>query len=51
MKGLEVHGDLLNVSVRLENENDCRETDHTSREAFWGVYKPACDEHLILCTM
>lgn len=51
MKGLEVHGDLMRVSVRLEHENDYRETDQISREAFWDVYKPGCDERLTLRKM
>lgn len=34
--------------IRLENEQDYRETENVTREAFWDVYKPGCDEHLIL---
>ncbi len=51
MKGIEVHGDLMSVLVRLDHENDYRETDHISREAFWDVYKPGCDERLTLRKM
>ena len=24
------------------------QTENLSREAFWNVYKPGCDEHLVL---
>jgi predicted N-acetyltransferase YhbS len=35
-------------AYRLENENDYGETENLIREAFWDVYKPGCDEHLML---
>lgn len=38
----------MNLSVRLENENDFNEVENMTREAFWDVYKPGCDEHLIV---
>ena len=31
--------------IRRETENDYRETENLTREAFWNVYKPGCDEH------
>lgn len=34
--------------IRLENKNDYREVENLTREAFWDVYKPGCDEHLIV---
>jgi len=34
-------------SCRPEEEGDFRETENVIREAFWDVYKPGCDEHLI----
>ncbi|GET42241.1 hypothetical protein MiSe_70550 [Microseira wollei NIES-4236] len=43
------HQDLhMNYSIRLETESDYRETEMITRESFWDVYKPGCDEHLIL---
>lgn len=39
---------LKNIIVRLETKKDYRETESMVREAFWDVYKPGCDEHLVL---
>ncbi|MFD3157318.1 GNAT family N-acetyltransferase [Haloimpatiens sp. FM7330] len=38
----------MNISIRLENENDFRNVENVTRDAFWDVYKPGCDEHLII---
>ena len=38
----------MEIDIRLENESDFRETENLTREAFWNVYKPGCDEHLIV---
>jgi predicted N-acetyltransferase YhbS len=38
----------MNISIRLEEENDYRDVEYLTREAFWNVYKPGCDEHLIV---
>ncbi|MCY6958343.1 GNAT family N-acetyltransferase [Clostridium brassicae] len=38
----------MNISIRLENENDFRNVENLTREAFWDVYKPGCDEHLVV---
>lgn len=38
-------------AYRLENENDYTGTENLIREAFWDVYKPGCDEHLMLHNM
>ncbi len=37
-----------NITVRLENPQDYRETESMVREAFWDLYKPGCDEHLVV---
>jgi predicted N-acetyltransferase YhbS len=39
---------MENVTLRLEKEEDYRETENLVREAFWDVYKPGCNEHLVL---
>lgn len=36
------------MELRLENEKDYFETEKLTREAFWDVYRPGCNEHLIL---
>lgn len=38
----------MNISIRLEKENDYRDVEYLTREAFWNLYKPGCDEHLII---
>jgi predicted N-acetyltransferase YhbS len=38
----------LTISIRLEEENDYRDVEYITREAFWNVYKPGCVEHLIV---
>jgi predicted N-acetyltransferase YhbS len=37
-----------NVAIRPETPEDYRETENMLREAFWDLYKPGCDEHLII---
>lgn len=37
----------MNIEVRLENEKDYEEVENLTREAFWDVYQPGCDEHLL----
>lgn len=36
------------MQIRMETENDYRENEALTREAFWDVYRPGCDEHLVL---
>lgn len=38
----------MNISIRLEEENDYRNVEYLTREAFWNIYKPGCVEHLIV---
>lgn len=35
-------------SIRLEQPSDFREVENLTREAFWDVYRPGCNEHLVL---
>ena len=35
------------ITIRLERPEDYRETEILTREAFWDIYKPGCDEHLV----
>lgn len=37
----------MNISIRLENQNDFRNVENMTREAFWNVYRPGCVEHFI----
>ncbi len=38
-------------TVRLETEKDYREVENITREAFWNVYAPGCDEHYFVHVM
>jgi predicted N-acetyltransferase YhbS len=40
-------GSYMDYEIRLETEHDYGETENITREAFWDVYKPGCDEHLV----
>lgn len=35
-------------NVRLEKEEDYRETENLIRESFWNVYRPGCSEHYVI---
>lgn len=37
-----------NFNIRLERENDYSIVENLTREAFWDVYRPGCNEHLVL---
>ncbi len=41
----------MNVTIRSTTQEDFRETEMLTREAFWDLYKPGCDEHLVLHNM
>jgi len=38
----------MNLSIRLEEPKDYKNVEYLTREAFWNVYKPGCDEHLLV---
>ena len=38
----------MDLVIRPENKNDYREVENLTREAFWDIYKPGCDEHLVV---
>ncbi|MEA5060480.1 hypothetical protein SDC9_182201 [bioreactor metagenome] len=35
------------MMIRLENERDYAAVENLTREAFWDVYRPGCDEHIL----
>ncbi len=37
----------MNINIRLEVEKDYEEVENLTREAFWDMYQPGCDEHLL----
>jgi len=38
----------MNITLRLEEEKDYSSVENLTREAFWNVYLPGCDEHLLV---
>ncbi len=41
----------MNLSIRNETGNDYREVEELTREAFWNLYVPGCDEHYLVHKM
>jgi predicted N-acetyltransferase YhbS len=41
----------MDIKLRLEEEKDHAAVENLTREAFWNVYRPGCDEHLVLHNM
>ena len=41
-------GNTINVLLRPEEEKDFHLVENLTREAFWNIYKPGCDEHLLI---
>lgn len=37
----------MNVNIRLEAEEDYSKVEELTREAFWNLYAPGCDEHYL----
>ncbi len=38
----------MHLAIRPEEENDYKNVEHLTREAFWNVYQPGCVEHLLV---
>lgn len=43
--------DAENLNLRLEEPKDYKKVESLTREAFWNVYGPGCDEHYIIHIM
>jgi len=37
----------MNVNIRLETEDDYSRVEELTREAFWNLYAPGCEEHYL----
>jgi predicted N-acetyltransferase YhbS len=35
------------VKIRIETKNDYAKVEELTREAFWNLYRPGCDEHYL----
>jgi len=38
----------MNPNIRIVNQADCDELEEMTREAFWNLYQPGCDEHFLV---
>ena len=38
----------MNISIRNENINDFQKVEELTREAFWNLHIPGCDEHYLV---
>ncbi len=38
---------MKNLKIRLETESDYHHVEELTREAFWNLYFPGCDEHYL----
>ncbi len=41
----------MDITIRHEMESDYREVEELTREAFWNLYVPGCDEHYLVHKM
>ncbi len=41
----------MTIKIRKEAENDYYQVEKLTREAFWNLYKPGCDEHYLVHTL
>lgn len=39
--------DMEKITFRNETPADYKAVENLTREAFWNVYKPGCDEHFV----
>ncbi|MBU2514179.1 N-acetyltransferase [bacterium] len=37
----------MNINIRLETKDDYSKVEELTREAFWNLYNPGCDEHYL----
>lgn len=42
---------MENLIIRLETKEDYRAVEELTREAFWNLYGPGCDEHYLIHKM
>ena len=42
---------MKNLTIRNETEKDYTIVEEMTREAFWNLYVPGCDEHYLVHTM
>ena len=37
----------MSINIRLETKDDYFKVEELTREAFWNLYSPGCDEHYL----
>jgi len=42
---------MMTLTIRLEEKQDFEKVEALTREAFWNLYRPGCDEHYLVHTM
>jgi len=48
MTGINITGPTLTLRLRLEEPHDFRAVEELTRDAFWGLFQPVCDEHYLV---
>jgi predicted N-acetyltransferase YhbS len=48
MENMMKNSQTIDIILRNTQEDDYREVENMTREAFWDVYKAGCDEHLMV---
>jgi predicted N-acetyltransferase YhbS len=38
----------MEIKLRIEEEKDYKIVENLTREVFWNVHFPGCDEHLLI---
>lgn len=38
----------MKITIRKTNKDEFYQTENLTREAFWNLFQPGCDEHLVL---
>lgn len=41
----------MNIIIRNEHQQDYRKVEEVTREAFWNLYFPGCNEHVVIHNM
>ena len=41
----------MKINIRRESEKDFRKVEEITREAFYNLYFPGCEEHLVVHKM
>jgi len=48
---IKTKGTIMNITLRRETHQDYRTVESLTRDAFWNLFVPGCDEHYLVHTM